>query len=365
MRQPDSDGYRMALSGRVFCRVLAGLLMSAFLFCGDLAWAEHKGASREGQTAPHHAASKRGSNPATSAGRHRHTAPHHAASKRSSHSTKAASRHRPSTRHHATVAHNRKSAGHHVTRGRTVARATHGHPHQRHAARTKHHRRTVARNLPVIVIDPGHGGKDSGAIGRSGTLEKNVTLATAIELRRLLQATGRYRVVMTRTNDRFVSLAARVAFAKAHHGSLFIAIHANSSRNSRAHGASVYVRSGQGSGDDVKHLAADSGSSARIADALAGPKPPPRPGSAWLQYTMIDNLDDDIRMAKKPAREAHFYVLGARGVPSVLLEIGFLSNRHDETELNKARYRRVIAQAIRDAIGDYFDELAHPDAQRT
>ena len=80
---------------------------------------------------------------------------------------------------------------------------------------------------------------------------------------------------------------------------------------------------------------------------------------------MIDNLDDDIRMAKKPAREAHFYVLGARGVPSVLLEIGFLSNRHDETELNKARYRRVIAQAIRDAIGDYFDELAHPDAQRT
>ncbi|HEY8288823.1 MAG TPA: N-acetylmuramoyl-L-alanine amidase [Acetobacteraceae bacterium] len=225
--------------------------------------------------------------------------------------------------------------------------------------------RTLAAKRPVIVIDPGHGGKDSGAIGRAGTLEKNVALATALELKRLLEATGRYRVAMTRTSDVFVSLAGRVAFARKHHAALFIAIHANASRNRRAHGASVYVRSGHPGGDAIQHLAANAGATSQIADALAGPKPPPRRGSAWLQYTMIDNLDDDIHMAEKPARQAHFYVLGTHGVPSVLLEMGFLSNRHDEAQLKKAKYRRVIAAAIRDAIGDYFDELQHPDAQRT
>lgn len=212
------------------------------------------------------------------------------------------------------------------------------------------------------MIDPGHGGRDSGAVGASGTLEKKITLVTALELKRLLEATGRYRVALTRTRDVFVSLAARVAFARSHKASLFIAIHANASRDRGAHGATVYVRSGQEDGDKVTRLAAGPGSAAGIADALAGPKPQPRPDSAWLQYAMIDHLDDDIRMIAQPARQANFYVLGIQGIPSVLLELGFLSNRHDEALLKKAKYRLVLARAIRDAIEDYFGQLKHPDA---
>ncbi len=80
---------------------------------------------------------------------------------------------------------------------------------------------------------------------------------------------------------------------------------------------------------------------------------------------MIDNLNDDIRMDTAPARQARFYVLGLKGIPSALLEMGFLSNRHDEALLNQTRYRRVMAQAIRDAIRDYFAKLKHPHALHT
>jgi N-acetylmuramoyl-L-alanine amidase len=219
--------------------------------------------------------------------------------------------------------------------------------------------------LPLIIIDPGHGGKDSGAVGASGTLEKDVTLATAQELKRLLEATGRYRVAMTRLNDVFVSLANRVAFARARHAALFIAIHANASPDKHAHGASVWVRSGPQGGDEITRLTTAAGDKPDIADALAGLRPQPEPGSSWLQYVMIDNLDDDIRMDAAPARQARFYVLGLPDIPSALLELGFLSNRHDEALLKQAKYRHRTAAAIRDAVDDYFAKLKHPAAVRT
>lgn len=80
---------------------------------------------------------------------------------------------------------------------------------------------------------------------------------------------------------------------------------------------------------------------------------------------MIDNLSDDVHMEAVPARQARFYVLGLRGVPSVLLEMGYLSNRQDEKQLNQPKFRHVMTAAIRDAIEDYFDQLAHPNAKRT
>lgn len=238
---------------------------------------------------------------------------------------------------------------HHVHHGRHAALRSAAH---RHGKRHRHRARRPPK--PMVVIDPGHGGKDPGAIGVTGTQEKTVTLAIALELRRQLLATGRYRVAMTRTDDRFVSLPARVAFARAHHAALMIAIHANSSPDHRAHGVSVYVRSLGPHGAKVTHVAADPGA---IGHALAGP--PSRPGSALLQYTMIDNLDDDLRMAPDPARRARYYVLGLHDTPSVLLEMGFLSNRRDEALLRQKRHRRMIARALRDAVDDYFDDLKH------
>jgi N-acetylmuramoyl-L-alanine amidase len=214
--------------------------------------------------------------------------------------------------------------------------------------------------LPLVVIDPGHGGSDPGAIGLTGTEEKTITLTTAKELQHTLSRTGRYRVALTRTGDRSVSLGQRLAFARGHDADLLIAIHADASRDHRARGASVYISSN----DVTSHFAADKGSAGLIARALAGPEPTPEPGSAWLQYTMIDQLADDVRMTDSPARHAHLYVLASRTIPSVLLEMGFLSNRQDESLLRQAAHRRVLVQAISDAIDDYFAAIKGP-ASRT
>lgn len=214
------------------------------------------------------------------------------------------------------------------------------------------HKRTPAPDMshPLIVIDPGHGGRDPGAIGARGTLEKTVTLSTALELRRVLKASRRYRVALTRTHDDTVPLASRLAFARKHDADLLIAIHADASPNHHARGASVYINSGH----NAVHLSANSGNAVQIANALSAPQPPPEPGSAWLQYTMIEQLADDVRMVVAPARAAHLYVLASHTIPSVLLEMGFLSNRQDEILLRQAAHRRVIVQAIKDAIDDYF-----------
>lgn len=220
-----------------------------------------------------------------------------------------------------------------------------------------------AASLPLVVIDPGHGGRDSGAIGVHGTPEKQVALAAALELRHLLLATGKFRVAMTRSADISVSLAQRVAFARQHHASVVIAIHANASPNPLAHGASVWIRSGRDD-PDLTHLPARKTETRQIANALTTPDQS-RPGSAWLQSTLIDNLSDDIRMENIPARQAHFYVLGLRHIPSVLLEMGFLSNTRDEALLRQPAYRRKITESIRDALEEYVIKLSHPHAKHT
>ena len=115
---------------------------------------------------------------------------------------------------------------------------------KKHTATAKVRPDNNLASRPLIVIDPGHGGRDPGAIGTTGTLEKTITLAAAQELRHQLEATGRYRVALTRTGDRTVSLAQRLAFARTHGADLLIAIHADASHNHSARGASVYVSSG-------------------------------------------------------------------------------------------------------------------------
>jgi N-acetylmuramoyl-L-alanine amidase len=202
----------------------------------------------------------------------------------------------------------------------------------------------------LVVVDAGHGGYDPGAIGVSGTKEKAVTLATALDLRRALLASGRYRVALTRTTDRSVSLSDRLAFARGHDADLLIAIHADASPDRTARGASVYVSSGR----KTTHLPASAENASRIAGALSTAAPRPEPGSSWLQYSMIEQLDDDVRMTTDPARAAHLYVLGAHAIPSVLVEMGFLSNRQDEALLKQPAHRRIVVQAIKDAIDDYF-----------
>ncbi len=217
---------------------------------------------------------------------------------------------------------------------------------------------------PLVVIDAGHGGADSGAVGPAGTMEKTVTLATAQELGRQLRAGGRYRVVFTRDSDVFVPLPARVKVALTNQAALMVSIHADASTDRRARGASVYVRPAQSAGPDVARLPARGGNSRAIGRALAEPARPAA-GSARLQLAMIESLNDDLSMVPDPARQGRFQVLGAVGIPSVLVETGFISNRKDEALLRQPRHRAVIARAIRDAVDSFFADRQRQTEPRT
>jgi N-acetylmuramoyl-L-alanine amidase len=213
---------------------------------------------------------------------------------------------------------------------------------------------------PLIVVDAGHGGQDPGAVGRAGTPEKSITLATARELRRQLLATGRYQVKMTRDGDIFVPLSRRLASARTPGTMLFISIHADASPDPQARGASVYVRSGALGGRATRILPGE-GSAGVLADTLSGGA---KHGSGLLQYTLISTLDDDIRMTAAPARQAKLHVLANPSVPSVLLEMGYVSNRQDEALLRGTRHRATIAAGILEAIDEYMENLRHPNAVR-
>lgn len=218
---------------------------------------------------------------------------------------------------------------------------------------------------PLVMIDPGHGGRDSGAVGATGVLEKDVTLATALELQRELRRQGRYRVELTRKTDQTLALSSRVARAWSEHPALFISIHADASPDPKARGASVYVRNQAVAGSTVTKLPVTPAASGAIGRALSSGDPRPSPGSAWLQVAVVEQLKADVAMRHDPAREAHLYVLGAVDVPSVLVEMGFVSNRHEEHLLRTVRYRRTVARAIRDAIRDYFDKVAFAVANKS
>lgn len=203
------------------------------------------------------------------------------------------------------------------------------------ASHGKPRRRTRSRRVfrPMIVLDPGHGGQDPGAIGVGGSYEKNLTLAAALELRRQLLATRRYRVALTRTTDATVELAERVAFARAHQAALLISLHADSApRNPAARGASVYVRSG---GVRFRRTRANAPDPARL--------------SHRLQAALVGSLAGRVPLVPAPARAAHLYVLSSR-IPGVLLEMGFLSNARDERALRTPAHRRRIAAAVVAAV---------------
>lgn len=225
---------------------------------------------------------------------------------------------------------------------------------------------------PVIVLDPGHGGIDGGTVSRKGTMEKKVVLAFARELRKRLKATGRFEVHMTRNDDKFISLGKRVKFARAKKADLFIAVHADSLRQRRVRGATVYTLSEKASDADAAALAEkennadfiggvdlgeDAGDVAGILLDLALRET--KNHSIYFARRVVKNLKSVTPLNRRPMRSAGFKVLRAPDVPSVLLELGYLSNRHDEGNLVSSRWRRKAAGAVTAAIEGFFSpELA-------
>lgn len=220
---------------------------------------------------------------------------------------------------------------------------------------------------PLVMLDPGHGGKDPGAIGVSGTYEKQVSLATALELKRQLEAGGRYRVALTRARDVFIPLDERVERAQQHGAALFVSMHADALSDHRVRGASVYTLAQTASDAQTAALARRENSADRFASRQFKDASPEvshilaslvrqetRVGSAHLARSLVGSLDQELPMLPNPDRHAGFVVLKAADIPSVLVEMGFMSNPRDEAALRRQDHRKLVAEAMRRAVDAYF-----------
>ena len=229
-------------------------------------------------------------------------------------------------------------------------------------------RKQRKRELPLIAIDPGHGGVDPGAQGRGGTLEKDIVLRQARELRRRLLATGRYRVVLTRNRDIFVRLRERIAIAQRAGADIFISLHADSIANRRVRGGSVYTLSEKASDREAEALAAKENK----ADIIAGVdlseqsetvarilidlrQRLTKNASVALAKNLVKNLSSTTKMLRRNHRFAGFAVLKAPEIPSVLIEMGYLSNAADERLLRSSKHRNRIAAAIVEGVDSYIE----------
>ena len=221
-----------------------------------------------------------------------------------------------------------------------------------------------------IVLDPGHGGVDPGAIGVTGIYEKTIALETARILKRQLEGTGRYRVTMTRNRDIFIALRDRVKVAREANADLFISLHADSIGDRRLRGASVYTLSETASDKEAEALARQENAADSIAGVAIPDATPELAGilidliqrdtmnqSARFAEMLVDTLDGQVKTLNRPHRFAGFAVLKAPDVPSVLVEMGFMSNREDERLLRSTKHRQQISTAIVAGVDTYFERV--------
>jgi N-acetylmuramoyl-L-alanine amidase len=224
------------------------------------------------------------------------------------------------------------------------------------------------RAKPIVVIDPGHGGVDPGALGSGGTYEKAITLAIAREVKRVLEATGRYEVVLTRDTDIFIPLRERIQIARRAHGDVFISLHADSHANEQTRGASVYTLSETASDAEAEALAQRENKVDLIAGVDLSKESEVVTGilidlaqretmnlSARFAGVLVDEMARSTMLLRNTHRFAGFAVLKAPDVASVLIELGYLSNGADEALLETKAHRKKLAEAIRRALDRYFD----------
>lgn len=211
----------------------------------------------------------------------------------------------------------------------------------------------------LVMLDPGHGGADPGAIGTRGTQEKDVTLDIAREVARALADRHRVSARLTRPDDRFLALEDRVALTRKADADLFVSIHADSAPNADARGLSAYTLSEKASDAFASRLAqrenqADrfagpdwAGASKMVKDILLDlTARHTRNASLTARQALVRGAGKDLRLLDNPMRSANFAVLKAPDVPSVLVETGFLSNPRDEEILRDPNARRVVARVL-------------------
>ncbi|MBN2751864.1 MAG: N-acetylmuramoyl-L-alanine amidase, partial [Rhodospirillaceae bacterium] len=222
---------------------------------------------------------------------------------------------------------------------------------------------------PVIILDPGHGGVDPGAIGVNGIYEKHITLAMGRQLKAHLEKTGRYKVVLTRDRDIFISLRGRVAIARRAHGDLFVSLHADSNPNRRTRGLSIYTLSERASDKEAALLADKENKSDIISGMDFSEESPEVTGilidlaqresmnlSAQFASLAVGELGRKVRTLSNTHRFAGFAVLKAPDIPSVLLEMGYLSNAEEVRLLQQTAYRERLSESMTHAVDRYFDQ---------
>ena len=225
---------------------------------------------------------------------------------------------------------------------------------------------------PLVVIDPGHGGIDPGAVATGGVTEKAVVLAIGLKLKEQIEALGHARVIMTRADDRFLSLSERVRVAREARADLFVSLHADSlSAAQDVRGATIYTGSDRATDAESARLAQKE----NAADALAGADPgqgggeivdilmdlalrETRAQSGAAAARLVTEMSGAVKMHRIPQRAAGFRVLTAPDVPSLLIELGFLSSKSDIALLTSAEWQWVAAEAIARAVSRHFSTRA-------
>jgi N-acetylmuramoyl-L-alanine amidase len=222
---------------------------------------------------------------------------------------------------------------------------------------------------PLIVLDPGHGGIDTGTKGPHGQMEKDIVLDFAKRLKEKIETVGKYRVLLTRSDDTFVPLAERVRFGREAGASLFISIHADSlaRKEGDAQGATIYTLSETATDPAAARLAEQE----NRADVIAGVDLKEQPDdvagilidlaqretktfSVQFANKLVGTMKNTIRLHKEPIKSAGFRVLRAPDVPSVLVELGYVSNKEDLQSLSSDSWRDHTANAMASAIDGYF-----------
>jgi N-acetylmuramoyl-L-alanine amidase len=230
----------------------------------------------------------------------------------------------------------------------------------------------------TVVIDAGHGGIDPGAHGRGGTREKDIVLNVARELRKALQGTGRYQVQLTRDGDVFIPLRERVNIARGARADLFVSLHADFNDHQDIRGASVYTLAEDASDREAATLAEKENMSDIIAGVdLSGENSPV--ASILIDLAQRDTMNRSVRFAERvltslkratmvrptsPHRSADFAVLKAPDIPAALIELGYLSNPGDESEMTKPAWRAKVAASLVTAIDAHFSSEAGLSAKQ-
>lgn len=233
--------------------------------------------------------------------------------------------------------------------------------------------RQQKKNKIVIAIDPGHGGKDPGAVGRKGTREKDVTLAVAKKLKNIINRSSGYKAVLTREADRFVVLRKRVEKARKHQADLFVSLHADAFKSPKVEGASVYALSLNGASSEAARWIAEKENASDLIGGISLDDKDDLIASVLLDLSQTATIQDSLELGsdvlkhlgrvgklnKDKVQQAGFAVLKAPDMPSILIETAFISNPKEERRLRSSKHQHKLANAIFSGIKNHMkDQLA-------